>query len=62
MSPKLLNAEFESQGMARHSRIYDRINKILSEEWRDDLGEIIDDLERQRRERRDLGGVGIASD
>ena len=59
---KLLNAEFESQGMARHSRIYDKINKILSEEWRDDLGEIIDDLERQRRERRDLGGVGIASD
>ena len=45
---KLLNAEHESQGMTRHSRVYDRINRILSEEWRDDLGEIVDDLQKRQ--------------
>ena len=31
---KLLNAEFDSQGMTRHSKIYPKLGKILSEEWR----------------------------
>lgn len=42
---KLLNVEYESQGMARHSKVYPKLNKILSEEWRDDLGEIYKDLQ-----------------
>ena len=53
---KLLNAEHESQGMARHSRIYPKINKILSEEWREDLDEIVGDLERQKRDKKEHGG------
>lgn len=48
---KLLNAECEFQGMARHSRIHRRISAILSEEWRDDLGEVVADLEERREER-----------
>ena len=51
---KLLNAEFESQGMARHSKIYGKLNKILSEEWRDDEKEIIKDL-RERKQDKALG-------
>ena len=46
---KLLNAEREFSGMARHSRIHHKITKILSEEWREDLGEIVADLEDKRR-------------
>ena len=45
---KLLNAEYESQGMARHSKVYDKINKILSEEWREDLDVIVDDLQKRQ--------------
>jgi len=46
---KLLNAEFDHQGMSKHSKIYNQISKILAEEWRDDINEIIRDL-RQKRE------------
>ena len=59
---KLLNAEYESQGMASHSKVYGRINRILSEEWREDLGEIIDDLKGQKRDRKELGGGSLAAD
>lgn len=45
---KLLNAEHEFQGMARHSRIHRKIDSILAEEWREDLGEIVADLEKRR--------------
>lgn len=45
---KLLNAEYESQGMANHTKIYGMINKILSEEWRDNLDEIVDDLQKRQ--------------
>lgn len=50
---KLLNAEFDSQGMTRHSKVYEKINKILSEEWRENLDEIIDDLRNKKREKID---------
>ena len=40
---RLLNAERDHQGMTRHSRIFPKINAILGEEWRDDLGEIVED-------------------
>jgi len=53
---KLLNAEHESQGMTRHSKIYPKINKILSEEWREDLDEIVEDLERQKKSKKEFGG------
>ena len=53
---KLLNAEHESQGMARRAGVYRRINGILSEEWREDMGEVIGDLERRKAARKELGG------
>lgn len=56
---RLLNAELESQGMARHSTIYTKLNKILSEEWRDDLTEIVADLKERRQQRLDYGGEMI---
>ncbi len=51
---KLLNAEHESQGMVQHSKIYPKINKILAEEWRDDMPEIIRDLESRNHSKRSL--------
>lgn len=53
---KLLNAEQEFQGMTQHSKIYPKINKILSEEWREDLDEIVHDLEVQKKTKREFGG------
>lgn len=53
---RLLNTEHESQGFARHSKIYPRINKILSEEWREDLGAVVDDLKKRQETMRELGG------
>ena len=43
---RLLNAEHECQGARSHSAIYRRINSILGEEWREDLGEIVAELEK----------------
>lgn len=59
---KLLNAEYESQGMTRHSKVYGRINRILSEEWRDDVDEIIKDLKQQKRDKEEFGGMTVALD
>jgi hypothetical protein len=42
--------------MASHSKIYPKINGILAEEWRDDIGEIIGELERQKRVKKEFGG------
>ena len=53
---KLLNAEHELQGMTQHSKIYPKINKILSEEWREDLDDIVRDLEGQKHVKKELGG------
>ena len=53
---RLLNAEHESQGLARRSGVYRRINAVLSEEWREDMGEVIGDLERRKADRKELGG------
>ena len=52
---KLLNVEHESQGMTQHSKIYPKINKVLSEEWREDLNEIVQDLERQKKAKKEFG-------
>jgi DNA sulfur modification protein DndC len=53
---KLLNAEYGAQGMTRHSKVYKEINKILSEEWREDLDEIVKDLKDKKQRKRDFGG------
>ena len=52
---KLLNAEYESQGMIRHSKIYPKINGILSEEWREDLDAIVEDLQHQKNMAKEYG-------
>ena len=53
---KLLNVAHDSQGMTQHSKIYPKINKILGEEWRDDLDEIVNDLEKQKTAKKEFGG------
>ena len=52
---RLLNAEHEHHGMTKHSRIFPRINGILNEEWRENLDEVIDDLQRKRSEAKTYG-------
>jgi len=51
---KLLHAEFDSQGMTRHSKVYAKIGKILSEEWRGEekLDEITKELREKKEEKR----------
>lgn len=58
---RLLNAELESQGMTRHAKVYTELNRILSEEWRSDLGEIVDDLRDKRQQRLEYGGKRSAN-
>ena len=54
---ELLNAEVRHKGMARHSRIFREINRILGEEWRDDMDAIIADLEKKRQDTKKYGGA-----
>ena len=53
---KLLNVAHEYQGMTKHSKIYPKINKILGEEWRENLDEIVGDLEQQKNLKKEFGG------
>lgn len=55
---ELLNTEVRHMGMVRHSRIFKEINRILGEEWRDDIDAIIADLEQKRL---DTKRYGVAS-
>ena len=48
---KLLHAEFDSQGMTRHSKVFTKIGKILSEEWRGE--EKLDEIKKELREKKD---------
>jgi DNA sulfur modification protein DndC len=48
---KLLNAEFETQGTTRHSKIFGKIKKILSEEWRENIDEILSELREQKQQK-----------
>lgn len=48
---KLLHAEFDSQGMTRHSKVYTKIGKILSEEWRGE--EKLDDIRKELKDKKD---------
>ncbi len=54
---ELLNAELRYKDMARHTRVFKEINRILGQEWREDLDEIIRDLEERRRAAKEHGGV-----
>ena len=54
---KLLNTEYESQGMMRRSKIYHNINKVLSEEWREDVDEIVAELKIQRSEKNQYNDI-----
>lgn len=45
---RLLNIEHKYQGMSRHARIFSEINQILNMEWRDDMDDIITELQQKR--------------
>ena len=51
---RLLHAEFDSQGMTRHSKVFTKIGKILSEEWRgiEELDTIKKELKDKKDEKR----------
>lgn len=55
---RLLNAEMEYGGMMRHSAVHKRINAILGEEWRQDLDEIVDELQQNRLDDKAYGKAG----
>ena len=47
----LLNAEFETQGATRHSKVFSKIKKQLSKEWREDMDVIMKELTHERKEK-----------
>jgi len=47
----LLNAEFETQGATRHSKVYGKIKKELSKEWREDMDVIVKELLEEKAEK-----------
>ena len=53
---KLIDAEWDAQGMTRHSKVYDKLNSILNEEWREkeDLEEIKNDMRKRRDEKKEF--------
>ena len=53
---KLIDAEWDAQGMTRHSKVYDKLNSILNEEWREkeDLEEIKDGMRKRRDEKKEF--------
>ena len=50
---RLLHAEFDSQGMTRHSKVFAKIAKILSEEWRE-VGKL-EEIKKELREKKEEG-------
>ena len=53
---RLIDAEWDAQGMTRHSKVYDKLNQILDEEWRpkEKLDEIIVDMKKERQEKQEF--------
>ena len=47
----LLNAEFETQGITRRSKVHGKIKKILGKEWREDFDEIMEDMIGERKDK-----------
>ena len=46
-----MNAEFETQGATRHSKVFGKIKSELSKEWREDMDEIMKELGHEKEER-----------
>ncbi len=46
----LLNAELETQGATTHSKMFARIQRELGKEWRDDIGQIMQELTHDHME------------
>ena len=44
----LLNAEFETQGATRHSKVFGKIHKELAKEWREDMDVIMQELNEEK--------------
>jgi len=44
----LLNVEFETQGATRHSKVFGKINRELSKEWREDMDVIVQELNEEK--------------
>ena len=61
---RLLHAEFDSQGMTRHSKIYPKIGKILSEEWRgiEELDDITKELKVKKDEKEKYTTIEIKNE
>jgi len=50
----LLNAEFDTQGATRHSKVFGKIKNELSKEWREDMNEIMQELIEERTEKQSV--------
>ncbi len=50
----LLNVEFESQGARQHAKIFGRIKKEMTKEWREDSVEIMQELYKKRGEEEEV--------
>ena len=50
----LLQLEFETQGAINHSKIFEKIKKILTKEWRNDIDKVVQELVNQRQEKEDV--------
>ena len=44
-----LQTEFDMQGISRRQKIHDSLSKILSEEWKDDMNEAVNDAKEKKR-------------
>ena len=51
---RLLQAEFDMQGVERRQKVHDRIAKILAEEWRSDMSEAVTEAADRRRAMREV--------
>ena len=51
---KLIDAEIQSQGMSRRSSIYEKLGRILGEEWRSEE-EILNEIEQNKKSEKIAG-------
>lgn len=48
-----LHAEFEMQGLAKRQKIHSSLERLLSEEWREDMSEAVDDARLKKQQIRE---------
>lgn len=58
----ILNAELESHGRGRHARIFPKLKKEFSKEWRDDIDEIRKDLFEHKKQEDSVKPNAFAED